>query len=96
MKIRKMFMCAGAALALAMSVPSAMHAQAPGETPDQFAKRTQWWREAKFGMFIHWGLYAVPADSSQGLAEWYYSNHTDKDGKHIQSELGHLLVVKIG
>lgn len=20
-----------------------------------------WWREAKFGMFIHWGLYAIPA-----------------------------------
>ena len=21
----------------------------------------EWWREAKFGMFIHWGLYAIPA-----------------------------------
>jgi len=21
----------------------------------------EWWREARFGMFIHWGLYAVPA-----------------------------------
>jgi len=30
---------------------------AQGEAPD----RTEWWREAKFGMFIHWGLYAVPA-----------------------------------
>jgi len=26
----------------------------------------QWWLDAKFGMFIHWGLYAIPA---QG--EWY-------------------------
>ena len=25
-----------------------------------------WWQDAKFGMFIHWGLYAIPA---QG--EWY-------------------------
>ena len=34
-----------------------------------------WWREAKFGMFIHWGLYAVPAgtyDGKQvpGIGEW--------------------------
>ncbi len=24
-------------------------------------KRTEWFREARFGMFIHWGLYAIPA-----------------------------------
>ncbi len=24
-------------------------------------ERTQWYREARFGMFIHWGLYAIPA-----------------------------------
>lgn len=24
-------------------------------------KRTKWWEEARFGMFIHWGLYAIPA-----------------------------------
>jgi len=23
--------------------------------------KMDWWREAKFGMFIHWGIYAVPA-----------------------------------
>src|SRR5579885_1328725 len=49
------------------------------ETPEQFAKRTAWWRNAKFGMFIHWGIYAVPADSSQGAAEWYFYNHTTID-----------------
>ncbi len=42
------------------------------ETPAQFAGRTKWWREAKFGMFIHWGVYAVPA-SARGGAEWYLS-----------------------
>jgi len=25
------------------------------------ADRLDWWREARFGMFIHWGLYAIPA-----------------------------------
>src|ERR1700716_3977320 len=38
-------------------------------------KRLQWWREARFGMFIHWGLYAVPAGEWKGqpiggLGEW--------------------------
>ncbi len=23
--------------------------------------KMQWWKEAKFGMFIHWGIYSVPA-----------------------------------
>ena len=23
--------------------------------------RTDWFREARFGLFIHWGLYAIPA-----------------------------------
>lgn len=29
----------------------------------------KWWHDAKFGMFIHWGLYAVPA-----RGEWYMEN----------------------
>lgn len=31
------------------------------ETPEQKAKRMQWWTDARFGMFIHWGIYALPA-----------------------------------
>jgi alpha-L-fucosidase len=37
-------------------------AQAQVESREQIASRTRrlaWWREAKFGMFIHWGLYSV-------------------------------------
>jgi alpha-L-fucosidase len=30
--------------------------------------RMQWWREARFGMFIHWGLYALPAGHWNGKA----------------------------
>ncbi len=38
-------------------------------------KRMKWWREAKFGMFIHWGLYAIPAGiwngkEVPGIGEW--------------------------
>ena len=28
------------------------------ESPAQIARRLRWWSEARFGMFIHWGLYA--------------------------------------
>ena len=27
----------------------------------QRQERTQWFRDARFGMFIHWGIYAIPA-----------------------------------
>ncbi|HYT69577.1 MAG TPA: alpha-L-fucosidase [Vicinamibacterales bacterium] len=41
-------------------------------------RRMQWWREARFGMFIHWGLYAVPAGEWKGqrskeIGEWIMS-----------------------
>ncbi len=37
--------------------------------------RLAWWREARFGMFIHWGLYCVPAgtwkgEKIAGIGEW--------------------------
>jgi len=41
--------------------------------------RMSWWRESRFGMFIHWGLYAIPAGEWQGKtnhAEWI--RHTAK------------------
>jgi alpha-L-fucosidase len=48
---------------------------APRETAAQKGARMAWWRDARFGMFIHWGLYAVPAgtwhgERVDGLGEW--------------------------
>ena len=45
------------------------------ETKAQHDARMRWWREARFGMFIHWGLYAVPAGEYKGkrsdrIGEW--------------------------
>ncbi|HEU4778443.1 MAG TPA: alpha-L-fucosidase [Steroidobacteraceae bacterium] len=32
-----------------------------------------WWGDAKFGIFIHWGVYSVPAFAPKGeYAEWYW------------------------
>jgi alpha-L-fucosidase len=36
------------------------------ETPAQRDARMQWWHEARFGLFIHWGVYAVPAGNLRG------------------------------
>jgi alpha-L-fucosidase len=43
------------------------------ETKEEHEKRMAWWREARFGLFIHWGLYAIPAGEWKGEtnhAEW--------------------------
>jgi len=36
-------------------------AQLPKETAARKAQRMKWWTDARLGMFIHWGLYALPA-----------------------------------
>ncbi len=39
------------------------------ETPKQHKVRMAWWHDAKFGMFIHWGLYSI-----LGRGEWVMWN----------------------
>ncbi len=56
----KFFICSAILFsALAAAVPG-QAATAP-ETDAQREARMKWWTEARFGMFIHWGVYAVPA-----------------------------------
>ena len=45
------------------------------ESEEEKNERLSWWNDAKFGMFIHWGLYAVPAgeykgEKVEGIGEW--------------------------
>lgn len=52
--------------------PSIAHSQAEPLSKDE---RMAWWRQAEFGMFIHWGPYAVPAGFQneqpiRGTGEW--------------------------
>jgi alpha-L-fucosidase len=56
------------------------------ETAAQHDARMQWWRVARFGMFIHWGVYSVPAGVYKGaeipgLGEWIMN-----DGKIPMAE----------
>ena len=39
------------------------------ETQQQKDQRMEWWREARFGMFIHWGLYSVTAGEWNGKVQ---------------------------
>ena len=64
---------------IAGGVPHApVASQAPGANAPADAAREQrlkWFREAKYGLFIHWGLYAIPAGewngrTIPGLGEW--------------------------
>ena len=62
-------------LTASLTTLNAAAADAPltNETPQQRDARMAWWREARFGMFIHWGLYAIPAGEWKGKtdhAEW--------------------------
>ncbi|MBN1854200.1 MAG: alpha-L-fucosidase, partial [Pirellulales bacterium] len=36
------------------------------ETPEQHDARMQWWREARFGMFVHWGLFSAAGGTWNG------------------------------
>jgi len=49
------------------------------ESKEAFDKRMFWWRNAKFGMFIHWGPYAVlggeyKENITESLSEWIMNN----------------------
>ncbi len=64
---------AGPLMAPAAAGLPALPAVVRDETPEQNEARLKWFREARFGMFIHWGVYAVPAGFWQGKpagAEW--------------------------
>ena len=45
------------------------------KTPLTKEENLAWWKDARFGMFIHWGLYALPAgewkgEKILGINEW--------------------------
>ena len=66
-------------LTLLLSFVSVAHAQEVAarnflnESNAEREARMKWWTEARFGMFIHWGLYSIPAGEWKGStnhAEW--------------------------
>lgn len=53
------------------------------ETPEAFSKRMEWFDEAKLGIFIHWGIYAVNGTSES----WsFYNGQTTHDEYMAQAK----------
>ncbi len=80
--ITRLWLCAATlllpAVCLAQGIPEKLEASAPGRS-SQVDDRLAWWREAKFGLFIHWGLYSVAAGEYNGklipkTGEWIMWN----------------------
>ena len=45
----------------------------------------QWFSDAKLGIFIHWGLYSVPAYASkEGYGEWFYRGLMQKEPERMR------------
>jgi alpha-L-fucosidase len=76
MKTKQLIVAAALALAALVPAATAQTNQTDKiETKAQRDARMAWWREAKFGMFIHWGVYSVPAGYYHdkpvaGIGEW--------------------------
>lgn len=48
-------------LSLNLALTGSAQKRLGNETAAEKTKRMEWWTDARFGMFIHWGLYALPA-----------------------------------
>jgi alpha-L-fucosidase len=62
-------------IATAPLAAAAQTAAPDTESPEAKQARLAWFKDAKYGMFIHWGLYAIPAGEWKGqrcpgLGEW--------------------------
>ncbi|CAL1517703.1 alpha-L-fucosidase [Chitinophaga sp. MM2321] len=53
----------------------------------------EWFNQSKFGIFIHWGVYAVPSYAvvgDGGYSEWYWHNlRAKKEGKNAKLQAFH-------
>ena len=59
------------------------------ETPAQHDARMKWFREARFGMFIHWGLYSQAAGEwdgkpDPGAGEWIMNDKQIRDSQYAK------------
>lgn len=75
----------GVAICLSVSFPVlSQHYQPNWESLDK-RPIPDWFQQAKFGIFIHWGVYAVPGWSTKGnYAEWYQQGLETTDSARKQ------------
>jgi len=86
-------------LVLLYLLPVSLAAQAPHYEPNWQSLNQrptpQWFDDAKFGIFIHWGVYSVPAYADphsqigETYAEWYWNHMHNKSGPTWAFHLAH-------
>lgn len=54
--------------------------------------RIAWWRDAKFGCFIHWGVYSVPGGEWKGKKVGGYAEHLMRKEKISRGEYAEKLI----
>jgi alpha-L-fucosidase len=69
------------------------------ETPAQHSERMQWFNEARFGMFIHWGVYSEAGGDFKGkpvpgVGEWLQNGGSIPAAEYRQELLGKFNPVK--
>src|SRR6202035_3666098 len=79
----------GALMAAGLFAPGAVAQSAPAAAPASQDAKMKWFREAKFGLFIHWGLYAIPAGEWKGqpipgIGEWIMNHAKIPVGEYEQ------------
>ena len=90
--MRKAHLSLLATLLLMFTAASLPAQWAPLTHDDGAAERIQWWRQARFGMFLHWGVYSIPGrgewvqwseqipvDEYAKLADQFHPEHFDAD-----------------
>ncbi|MRG47468.1 alpha-L-fucosidase [Chitinophaga sp. SYP-B3965] len=55
-------------------------------------ERIAWWRDAKFGCFIHWGVYSVPGGEWKGKKVGGYAEHLMRKEKIPRQEYADKLI----
>lgn len=89
-------------LLLTALLPSLHGAEVRGEVPyeptwesvnrhNSGGKAPEWGKDAKFGIYYHWGAYSVPAFRSSGFGEWYgkwMNTPGDKTSEHHAQVFG--------
>ena len=83
----KKFCLLGMMVVISVLLPMQMMAQQVQPNWESLNERSypQWFQDAKLGIFIHWGLYSVPAYASkEGYGEWFYRGLMQKEPERMR------------
>ena len=77
------------ALAVALAATTSMSAcagkyDANWESLAKHNETPEWFRDAKFGIYFHWGPYSVPAYGNEHYPRTMYGHPSGKTGQHCK------------